>query len=1006
MDPILADTETVPNAGELAFLLHSGEMAKRIRDHNWSQSLGAIAQWPQSLKTAVGLLVHSPIPIVLLWGEDGIMIYNDAYAQFAGRRHPELLGSKVREGWQEVADFNDNIMKVVMAGGTLTYTNHFLDLDRRGKLERVWLELGYSPVFAEDGKPGGVIAIVVETTDRVLADERRAQEQERQRRLFEQAPGFIIAMRGPQHQVEFINNQHRGLFNSGAWIGQTIRDAFPSIAGQGFFEALDRVYATGETLEYSVQEVRFRRTPDGTEETRYLTFMYAPLYDDNGAVSGVFCEGIDVTEAQRAEAALRQSEDRLRHATEAAAIGTWDYNPVTDELHWDSLCRKMFGLSADAPVTFGTTFVAGVHPGDAARVDVAARAAMAPGGSPDYDIEFRVIGIEDGVERWVAAKGSAIFNGDSAIRFVGTMLDITPRKRAERRFEIMSATGAAIAAERDVDAIVQSVTDAGVELTGADFGAFFYNQKDESGEGYMLYALSGAPREAFAKFPMVRNTEVFAPTFTGQAVVRSADILSDPRYGRNAPYNGMPQGHLPVRSYLAVPVKSHSGEVHGGLLFGHKDTGVFREEHETLLLGLAGHAATAIDNSRLISQLQHLNATLEHVVAEEVAERTRAEEQLRQAQKMEAIGQLTGGIAHDFNNMLAVVIGALSLMQRRLDRGDTNVKGYIEAATEGANRASSLTQRLLAFSRRQPLEPASLDSNKLVASMTELLGRTLGEHIQIETVLAAGLWRCFVDRVQLESAILNLAVNARDAMPEGGKLTIDTGNAAFDAKMAREYNVPEGQYVMIAVSDIGEGMNADVMKQAFEPFFTTKSVGKGSGLGLSQVFGFIRQSGGHVSLYSEVGVGTTVKLYLPRYSGPEAALPVEGPVATLSAGSGTEIVLVVEDEERVRKNSVEALKELGYSVIDAEGPRQALGLIESGQHIDLLFTDIVMPDMTGRQLAEKALQVKPGLKVLYATGYTRNAIVHNGVLDPGVSVLQKPFTVDQLAAKVRQVLDS
>jgi CheY-like chemotaxis protein len=224
--------------------------------------------------------------------------------------------------------------------------------------------------------------------------------------------------------------------------------------------------------------------------------------------------------------------------------------------------------------------------------------------------------------------------------------------------------------------------------------------------------------------------------------------------------------------------------------------------------------------------------------------------------------------------------------------------------------------------------------------------------------------------------------------------------------MAREFNVPEGQYVMNAVSDIGEGMSAEVMKQAFEPFFTTKAVGKGSGLGLSQVFGFIRQSGGHVSLYSEVGVGTTVKLYLPRYTGPESAQPTEGPVATLSAGSGSEIVLVVEDEERVRKNSVEALKELGYSVIDAEGPRQALSLIESGQQIDLLFTDIVMPDMTGRQLAEKALQVKPDLKVLYATGYTRNAIVHNGVLDHGVSVLQKPFTVDQLAAKVRQVLDS
>jgi signal transduction histidine kinase len=503
---------------------------------------------------------------------------------------------------------------------------------------------------------------------------------------------------------------------------------------------------------------------------------------------------------------------------------------------------------------------------------------------------------------------------------------------------------------------------------------------------------------------MPRNTAVFAPTFSGEGVVRSDDIRADPRYGKNAPHAGMPEGHLPVRSYLAVPVVSRAGDVLGGLFFGHKEAGVFSAEHETSLLGLAGQAATAIDNSRLISQLTTLNATLEQRVAAEVAERTLAQEQLRQSQKMEAIGQLTGGIAHDFNNMLAVVIGALNLMQRRLDRGDTNVKSYIEAATEGANRASSLTARLLAFSRQQPLEPASLDANKLVASMTDLLTRTLGEHIRIETVLASGLWRCFVDHVQLESALLNLAVNARDAMPDGGKLTIDTANATVDAALARDYAVPEGQYVMIAVTDSGVGMSQDVMAQAFEPFFSTKGVGKGTGLGLSQVFGFVRQSGGHVKLYSEIGVGTTAKLYMPRYTGPDAARERQESRA-MALGDGSEVVLVVEDEERVRAYSIDALKELGYKVLAAEGPLQALAMIERGQEIDLLFTDIVMPDMTGRQLADRALQIKPKLKVLYTTGYTRNAVVHNGVLDAGTAFLQKPFTVDQLAAKVRQVLD-
>ncbi|MET0181879.1 MAG: ATP-binding protein, partial [Caulobacterales bacterium] len=382
------------------------------------------------------------------------------------------------------------------------------------------------------------------------------------------------------------------------------------------------------------------------------------------------------------------------------------------------------------------------------------------------------------------------------------------------------------------------------------------------------------------------------------------------------------------------------------------------------------------------------------------------EEALRQAQKMEAIGQLTGGIAHDFNNMLAVVIGALNLLQRRLQRGDTHVGQYADAAIEGATRASALTQRLLAFSRQQQLEPRALDPNKLIASMTELLARTLGEHIQIETVLTPGLWRCFADPIQLESAILNLAVNARDAMPEGGRLTIDANNAMVDSAVSREYAVPEGQYVMIAVTDTGTGMSDDVMTQAFDPFFTTKGVGKGTGLGLSQVFGFVRQSGGHVKIYSELGVGTTVKLYMPRFVGAEPEGEKQLSAVNIAPGQLSEIVMVVEDEARVRNFSAEALKELGYSVIIAESPAQALRMIEGGLTFDVLFTDVVMPEMNGRQLAKAAVAKLPKLKVLFTTGYTRNAIVHNGVLEPGTAVLQKPFTVDQLAAKIRAVLDS
>jgi signal transduction histidine kinase len=457
----------------------------------------------------------------------------------------------------------------------------------------------------------------------------------------------------------------------------------------------------------------------------------------------------------------------------------------------------------------------------------------------DFEIEYRTVGLRDGAERWIGAKGSTHFEDGRAIRFIGTVIDITTRKRVERHLQIMNATGAAVAAELDLDRIVQIVTDAGVESSEAQFGAFFYNVQDLEGGSYMLYALSGAPRSAFENFPMPRATAVFEPTFLGQGVVRSDDIRLDPRYGKNSPRNGMPVGHLPVRSYLAVPVISRSGEVLGGLFFGHEKVGVFQAEHENALLGLSGHAATAIDNARLFASakkeiedrrrvedaLQTLNATLEQRVLEAVAEQARAQEHLRQAQKMEAVGQLTGGIAHDFNNMLAVVIGGLNLAQRKLAKGEIDIERFIEGAVEGAQRAAELTKRLLAFSRQQSLTPKRLNVNRLVGGMSEMLSRTLGETIEVRTLLGSGLWQVEVDPAQLESALLNLAVNARDAMPEGGRLTIETSNAPIEGRQAQEFAIGEGHYVVLCVSDTGTGMSHGVMAQAFDPFFTTSRKG-------------------------------------------------------------------------------------------------------------------------------------------------------------------------------------
>ncbi|HEY5759132.1 MAG TPA: ATP-binding protein [Steroidobacter sp.] len=391
---------------------------------------------------------------------------------------------------------------------------------------------------------------------------------------------------------------------------------------------------------------------------------------------------------------------------------------------------------------------------------------------------------------------------------------------------------------------------------------------------------------------------------------------------------------------------------------------------------------------------------------DEAASRAAAEALVRQMQKMEVVGQLTGGIAHDFNNMLAIIVGSLDMAKKYAQRDPMKAARSIDHAMEGATRAAELTARLLAFSRQQPLDPRSVDTNKLVSGMSEMLARTLGGNVRMETVLAGGLWRMFADPPQLESAILNLCVNGRDAMPDGGKITLETMNAHLDdAYAATHAEVRPGQYVTIAVSDTGTGMTAEVLSRAFDPFFTTKKPGHGTGLGLSQVYGFAKQSGGHVKIYSEVGQGTTVKLYLPRYAGEDEpaqqTLPTDRPLE----GTAAEVILVVEDEDRVRQMSVQLLRDLGYTVVHASDAKKALALLETELSFNLLFTDVVMPDMNGKQLADRVRELRPGAKVLYTTGYTRNAVIHNGMLDRDVSFLPKPFTIQQLATKVRQVLD-
>jgi signal transduction histidine kinase len=422
-------------------------------------------------------------------------------------------------------------------------------------------------------------------------------------------------------------------------------------------------------------------------------------------------------------------------------------------------------------------------------------------------------------------------------------------------------------------------------------------------------------------------------------------------------------------------------------------------------LGIGTYFSVKMANDQLVASNRQL-ASAYASLQSEIEERAKVEAQLRQSQKMEAIGQLTGGVAHDFNNMLAVIIGNLGLLLRRWRPQEDKAVQYIENALAGARRAETLTHRLLAFSRQQPLVPQVIDCNKLVGGMNDLLRRTIGENIQVETVLGAGNWRTKTDPAQLESALLNLAVNARDAMPEGGKLTIETANAFLDETYTRPLgDVPPGQYVLISVTDNGTGMPPEVLARAFDPFFTTKAVDKGTGLGLSQVYGFVKQSGGHIRIYSELSHGTAIKIYLPRTVEPESApSPLMPRTEEIPLGTHEQVILVVEDESSMRRFAVDALRELGYSVIHAENGKDAIALLANHQRIDLLVTDIVMPEMNGRQLATEIQRERAGVKVLYMTGFTRNAVVHNGVVDDGVNLMTKPFSLADFAERVARLL--
>jgi len=721
------------------------------------------------------------------------------------------------------------------------------------------------------------------------------------------------------------------------------------------------VLQTGKGFSVADQMLPMQR--GGRIQQTHWDYSFAPIFGQNGQVLGIFNQGNETTARLSAERALRASEERLEYALGASdTVGTWDWDVPNDRVIADARFAKLYGVPREkaavgAPIA---DFFNAIHPDDLSYVEKAIATALKDGSL--FSQEYRLVQAK-GAHRWVIAEGRPTLAPDGTpLRFPGISFDITDRKNAE-------------AALRDSEERFRAITNSIDQMlwsTTSDGYHDYYNQR--------WYDFTGVPSGS-------TDGEGWAGMFHPEDQDRAWSVW------RHSLETGAPY-HIEYR------LRHRSGKYRWVL--GRAQPVRNEDGAITRWFGSCTDIQDIVDAREVLARSRE---ELEKEVQERTARLMDAEAQLRQAQKMEAVGQLTGGVAHDFNNMLAVILGAMNLLERRLARGETDLGRYIEAAKDGANRAAALTQRLLAFSRRQPLQPEIIEPNRMVAGMSDLLTRALGEQIQVETVLAAGLWRINADVSQLENAILNLAVNGRDAMPNGGRLTVETANAFISDDYAREHSMSPGQYVMIAVTDTGTGMSGDTLAKAFDPFFTTKEVGKGSGLGLSQVFGFVRQSGGHVKIYSELGLGTTVKLYLPRHYGEAEAKEASPKSGELARGMQGELILVVEDDARVRHFSTEALRELGYAVAEAPSGAAALALLESGLKPALLFTDVVMPEMTGRELATIAATKVADLRVLYTTGYTRNAVVHNGILDAGTHLLQKPFSLEQLAEKVRRVID-
>jgi signal transduction histidine kinase/CheY-like chemotaxis protein len=927
----------VPN--DVNFLAGGGEIGALMRAHDWATSpLGPPAAWPQSLRSVVGLLIGSKFPMFVAWGRELGFLYNDSYAEILGAKHPAALGARFYDIWSEIWPDISPLIDAAMAGEATFRDDLPLVMNRRGFDEQTWFTFSYSPVRDESGRVAGMFCAVQETTDRVLAARQQAEETERQRRMFEQAPGFICTLRGPEHVFDFVNDTYKRLFGDRGFIGKPVRRAFPELAGQGFYDLLDKVYTTGVRHVAHAAPMRLRATPEAPEEERFLDFIYAPLTDAAGRVVGIFCEGQDVTEAHRAQEALRELNETLeRRVAEALAErkvladiveGTDAFVQVAD------LDFRWLAINKAAADEFARIF--GVRP----RVGASMLDLLAD--QPEHRSAVQAV--------WSRALAGEEFTEVAEFGDPGR-----DRRFYEMKYNsLRSPDGALIGAYQFVHDVTDRLRDE----------AWLRTIFETSHQLQGLLALDGTLLEA--------NATSLAAIAAKAGDVIGKSFWDTPWFTGTA---GMPEKVKQVLADVATNGRAYREEITVDLPTGRRSFDFSMRPMRD-------------DRGEIVAVVPE---------AVETTDRRNAEEALRQAQKMEAVGQLTGGVAHDFNNLLTGVLGNLELLEARLDDSDDRARRLVQAAARSAQRGAKLTEQLLAFARKQHLAPEATDLNAAVRGMTEMLRRTLGGGaVGVENALAGDLWPALVDATQIEVALLNLAINARDAMPLGGTIRITTRNVAAGDERYRPPDLAPGDYVAIAVTDTGEGMAPEVLAKAFDPFFTTKEVGKGTGLGLSQVYGLARQSGGTARIRSKPGEGTTVEIYLPRAATLSERGGLDAEPAKEQGRRGT--VLVVDDQDEIREVAVAQLEALGHRAVVAADGRLALDLLLVGSSpIDILLVDYAMPGMSGVEVVRAARKARPDAPIVLMTGYA-DARALGEPLPPGVVLLKKPFRMQELAA--------